>query len=382
MAMNIDIALVVGFFGGIVSFFGGFRAYRTSRLLQDTPTTPIRSIAMGFVRIHGKAQSDHLVNSPVTHTPCCYYIVQIHKWEKFKDSRAYSSDEERGASGGWMPHGAEADGGWFYLEDATGHVLVDPHGAQYELDWTGTREIDSLAASSLATGGVSDRELLAYVARVGMTPMMPGVGSAGALKMLRSMMEQQQTRESQMLEAEGPQSDPRIEEVRLAKLELAKIPIWDSKYGPMSVRITKMQERNRRLGLYATVATPQPNPPTTDVAAPIATPPAANPPLAADPPFSSDRPIASGRYRLIEQCILPQYEYDISGTCEENRGAKDVNDRNLIRKGKNQRTYLISCLSHGEVNAIMQRGTMLMVYGGAIVAVFCLWLLLLRFGIL
>ena len=154
MAMNIDIALVVGFFGGIVSFFGGFRAYRTSRLLQDRPCTPIRSIAMGFVRIHGKAQSDQLVNSPVTHTPCCYYIVQIHKWEQLKDSQAYSSDEERGPRGGWMPHGADADGAWFYLEDATGHVLVDPYGAQHELDMTGTREVDSMTASSLATSGV------------------------------------------------------------------------------------------------------------------------------------------------------------------------------------------------------------------------------------
>ena len=69
-------------------------------------------------------------------------------------------------------------------------------------------------------------------------------------------MEQQQTHDRQMLEAEGPQSDPRIEEVRLAKLELAKIPIWDSKYGPMSVRITKMQERNRRLGLSMTLPAP------------------------------------------------------------------------------------------------------------------------------
>jgi len=59
-----------------------------------------------------------------------------------------------------------------------------------------------------------------------------------------------------------------------------------------------------------------------------------------------------------------------------------VNDRNLIRKGKNEPTFLISCLSGGQVNTLMQRGSMLMVYGGAIVAVFCLGLLLLRFGIL
>jgi hypothetical protein len=213
--------------------------------------------------------------------------------------------------------------------------------------------------------------------------MIPGVSIAGALqKMVDSIKEQQQTRERQMLEAEGPQPDPRIEEVRLAEIELAKIPISDSKYGPTSVRINKMLERNRRLGLYAPLGRPQPSPPSADAAAPVATPPAVNPPLAADPPFSSDRPIASGRYRLIEQCILPDHEYDISGTCEENRFAKDVNDRNLIRKGKNQPTFLISCLSGGQANTLMQRGSMLFVYGGAIVAVFCLSLLLLRFGIL
>ena len=93
---NLDIGLVVGFFGGIVAFFQGFRAYSKSRLLQDTPETPIRSIAMGFVRIHGKAKSDQLVTSPVTHTPCCYYAVEIVKWERIPDSRTtfYGKDEE------------------------------------------------------------------------------------------------------------------------------------------------------------------------------------------------------------------------------------------------------------------------------------------------
>jgi hypothetical protein len=383
LIINLDLGLALGFIGGIVAFFQGFRVYSKSRLLQDTPSTPIRSIPMGFVRVHGKAKSDQLVKSPVTHTPCCYYIVQIHKWEEFKYGGAYSSDAERGPRVGWMPHGAEADGVWFYLEDATGHVLVKPEGAKFDLDMTGTREVDSLAVSSLATsGGVSERELLAYVAHVGRTPMIPGVSIAGALQNMVDSMQEQQTQKGHMLQAEGPQSDPRIEEVRLAQIELAKIPIWDSKYGPMSVYINKMLERNRRLGLYAPLGRPQPSPPSTDAAAPVATSPAANPPLAADPPFSFNSPIASGRYRLIEQCILPDHEYDIIGTCEENRFAKDVNDRNLIRKGKNEPTFLISCLPGTQVNTLVQRGSMLFVYGGAIVAVFCLSLLLLRFGIL
>ena len=177
---NLDIGLVMGFSIGIVSFFRGFRAYRRSRLLQDTPSTPIRSIAMGFVRIHGKAKSDQLVSSPVTHTPCCYYIVQIHKWEKFKDSGAYFRMRRggRGVDGCLMERMRTASGS--ILKTPRGTCLVDPHGAKYELDMTGTREVDSMTASSLATSGVSDRELLAYVARVGRTPQIPGVGSAGA----------------------------------------------------------------------------------------------------------------------------------------------------------------------------------------------------------
>jgi hypothetical protein len=143
-----------------------------------------------------------------------------------------------------------------------------------------------------------------------------------------------------------------------------------------------MQERNRKLGVVSTVAQPQPKPPSTDVAAPVAGPPAASPPLAADPPFSSDHPIASGRYRLTEYCILPGHDYSISGTCTQNPGAKDLNDRNLIRKGKNEPTYFISSQGREQINTGMQRGSMLFVYGGAIVAVFCLSLLLLRFGIL
>ena len=95
---------------------------------------------MGFVRIHGKAKSDQLITSPVTHTLCCYYAVEIVKWEISTDSQTTSMGRRRD-EGTWLHHGAEADGGWFYLEDSTGRVLVNPHGAQYQLEMTGMREV-------------------------------------------------------------------------------------------------------------------------------------------------------------------------------------------------------------------------------------------------
>jgi hypothetical protein len=61
-------------------------------------------------------------------------------------------------------------------------------------------------------------------------------------------------------------------------------------------------------------------------------------------------------------------------------GAKDVNDRNLIKKWMNQPTFLISGLAQPQVNTRMQLRAYFMIFGGGILAVFCLGLLLLRFG--
>src|SRR5712692_2362381 len=73
------IALMVGIGAGLFCFFKGFRIYRQYRVLADTPESPIHSISMGFVEVHGKAKpaQGRLVNSPVTRTPCLFYKVDI-----------------------------------------------------------------------------------------------------------------------------------------------------------------------------------------------------------------------------------------------------------------------------------------------------------------
>jgi hypothetical protein len=93
------------------------------------------------------------------------------------------------------------------------------------------------------------------------------------------------------------------------------------------------------------------------------------------------RLLAPGRYRFTERCILPDHDYDITGTCAENPEAKDVHDLNLIRKGGNEPTYLISGLARSDVNTMMQMRSQWMIFGGGILAVICLTLLLLRFGL-
>src|SRR2546430_11560150 len=50
---KLELWLAVGFGFGLYSFFKGFRVYREYRVIEDTPETPIRSVAMGLVAVRG-----------------------------------------------------------------------------------------------------------------------------------------------------------------------------------------------------------------------------------------------------------------------------------------------------------------------------------------
>jgi hypothetical protein len=375
---NLDIGLLVGSFGGVGSFFRGFRTYREYLRVQGTPGMPIRSVAMGLVRIHGKPTSEHLVNSPISHTPCCFYQVHIEKWK------------DQGDTGTWLHYGSEVDGARFYLEDGSGRVLVDARGAEYDLESTCVREVSSATPSVVAPRGASDAELLAYVARVGPSAEAPGTrhfleGERAMLatskyiqhpttpdELFQGMVGPQVARIRQQFEDEGPHSDPLEEELRLAQIDLYTHPFWSPEYAEGRKRVVKLQAQVKKAG--PRIKAPPPLPPP---ASPQQTPAAEDIVASVDGTVS-----AGGRYRLTERCILPDHEYDITGTCGENPEAKDVKDRNLIRKGPNEPTYLISGLAQPDVNIMLRMRAQLMIVGGGMLAVFSLGLLLLRFGLL
>ena len=65
--------------------------------------------------------AEETLTSPVTRTPCVFYKVDLEKWER---------DRNRS---GWRRYATDTRGVRFYLQDPTGKVLVDPHGAEYDL---------------------------------------------------------------------------------------------------------------------------------------------------------------------------------------------------------------------------------------------------------
>ena len=374
---NLDGALLLGFIGGIVTFVKGFRVYSRYRLVEDTPAIPIRSVAMGLVRVEGKAQSENLVNSPVTHTPCCFYKVDIEQWKT------------EGESGGsWRHFCTDADGPKFYLEDASSHVLVDAHKADCDLEKSCVREVHGGRIASAASVGATDAELLSYVTRASTSKFLgfagrgiealashadpekrqgmlamgellqhPFDGSAGPLQ---AIMAAQMARVQQKLQAKGPQADPQHEQARLAILEATKHPIGSPEFVEAVRRVSQMEgkpidEMKLQHGLEFMV-----NGRSLD----------------------EGLPAASGRYRLTEYCILPGHEYNITGTCVENPEPKDQHDRNLITKGLNELTFLISWKAPRVVESGLRNRSIRMIFGGAAVTIICLAILLAKFGLL
>jgi hypothetical protein len=59
--------------------------------------------------------------------------------------------------------------------------------------------------------------------------------------------------------------------------------------------------------------------------------------------------LRGGPYHVTEECLLADSDCFILGTCAENPDAKSDEDRNIIRKGENEKTFLIS--TQGEVKA-------------------------------
>ena len=89
---------------------------------------------------------------------------------------------------------------------------------------------------------------------------------------------------------------------------------------------------------------------------------------------------AGERYRLTEHLVIPEHWYDITGTCVENPEPQDEHDRNMIVKGTNEPTFLITWRSEKEIRRTLRNRAAQHIFGGAILAVLCLGIFLAKHG--
>lgn len=114
----------------------GFLRLQRARILEDTPTSHIRSAAQGYVELHGYARMlpGPEIASPLSGQRCCWWDYRVEQRRRKHGSRGGSS---------WVTIDRGRSDDLFTIEDATGQCIVDPVGATVVPDlsrkWRGSQ---------------------------------------------------------------------------------------------------------------------------------------------------------------------------------------------------------------------------------------------------
>jgi len=117
---HLTILSLVAIAGGLYFFLLGFLVLARRRLLLTTPTSRIRSAALGLVEVNGMAAGPYTMPAPITGKPCFLYHTTAwqqrdgkkDEWEKVADETLH------------LP---------FFIDDSTGQLLIEPLGADLDL---------------------------------------------------------------------------------------------------------------------------------------------------------------------------------------------------------------------------------------------------------
>lgn len=92
---------------------------KRARLIEDTPTSKIRSAAQGYVELIGAVsvgEAGELL-APLSGTPCVWFDYKV---QCYRNS---------GKNGHWHTVDKGTSSHWFRIDDKTGNCVVDPQGA-------------------------------------------------------------------------------------------------------------------------------------------------------------------------------------------------------------------------------------------------------------
>ncbi len=104
----------------LILLTAGLRNLRLKRLIETTPTSRIRSLAMGLVELHGTVRREYALVAPMTQTPCVWYRVRRYRRRRNPKNNQSTWQQTSVRDSGHVP---------FLLDDGTGRVRIDPAGA-------------------------------------------------------------------------------------------------------------------------------------------------------------------------------------------------------------------------------------------------------------
>ena len=108
----------------IVSTWYTLRFLVRKRLIEDTPTSLIRSAAQGYVELQGYAKliAGDPICAPLSGLACAWYRYAVERKERSTNTRGQTDSRWRTVDRG------QSDA-LFYLDDGTGRCVIDPDGA-------------------------------------------------------------------------------------------------------------------------------------------------------------------------------------------------------------------------------------------------------------
>jgi len=102
---------------GVWLFFRGFPLLKRKSLVQDIPTSTVRSASLGCVEVSGKVVGPYTLIAPLSESDCFFYQAVVRG--SGEEGKATTKSETL-----YVP---------FFLDDGTGRLMVDPRGAEIEL---------------------------------------------------------------------------------------------------------------------------------------------------------------------------------------------------------------------------------------------------------
>ncbi|HEY1077128.1 MAG TPA: GIDE domain-containing protein [Fontimonas sp.] len=111
---------------GAGAFWGCFAALKKARLIDNTPTSRIRSAAQGYVELEGHARllPGPDILSPLSGQRCCWWKYQVERQETVVRNGKRTSE--------WRTIESDTSESLFLLVDPTGECVVDPQGASID----------------------------------------------------------------------------------------------------------------------------------------------------------------------------------------------------------------------------------------------------------
>lgn len=142
-AFEMSIFATAAAVAGPAWFARAFRDLRIRRLIENTPTARIRSMAMGLVELNGEVLPRSGTVAPFSGRPCVYWQVDI---------------STSGRRNSWTVVHRNSSGHPFYLKDDTGVALIQPRGADCSIAFGVEERVNALLGLPECYSGYMERE--------------------------------------------------------------------------------------------------------------------------------------------------------------------------------------------------------------------------------